>query len=454
MNLNRHRSVMALVLATAGALVLSACGPGGAGSDSTTTSGSRTVSKDVAGAGEVTLTVWDVNSEGAGNDAQKKLNQEFQDLHPNVKIQRVARSFSDIKTTLGLALDSGDAPDVVQANQGYPDMGTFVKGGLLTPLNDYADLYGWRDHFPAAQLAINSFSADGKVWQGDNLYGISHTGEIVGIYYNKAILHKLGVAVPTTISDFNAALATVAAAGTLPISFGNSDKFPGIHLFGVVEAAVAGKDALRDLVTGKSGTWTGDATVKAATMLQNWSDKKYITPESGGIVSSAALQAFTDGTSAFHVSGTWSVADIKAAMGTNAGFFALCPDGSDSPTTIGGAGMAWSMSSATKHADVAAAYIDFVTNSDTAQLMLDSGNLPSVLPEGYKAEDGTLQGDVVATWQRINAEDNLVPYIDYTTSTFYGTITSGVQELIGDRITPKDFAGLLQTDYRSFLADR
>ena len=40
---------------------------------------------------------------------------------------------------------------------------------------------------------MNQFSADGKKFGTGNLYGLPMTGEVVGVYYNKAKLRKLGV---------------------------------------------------------------------------------------------------------------------------------------------------------------------------------------------------------------------------------------------------------------------
>ena len=70
------------------------------------------------------------------------LNAQFHQRYPNVTIQRTVESFSDLKTTLKLALSSNTPPDVVQANQGSPDMGASVAAGMLRPMNDYAKLYG------------------------------------------------------------------------------------------------------------------------------------------------------------------------------------------------------------------------------------------------------------------------------------------------------------------------
>ena len=189
------KTIRALAATLALALAATACAPGGSTTDDPAASSSASpVSKDVSAAGDVTLTVWDQNTDTGINDAQDELNKQFQQKYPNVKIERVSRSFADLKTTLKLALTSKDPPDVVQANQGYPDMGSFVSGGLLRPEDDYAKLYGWDTYYPEQQLNINKFSADGKDWQSGNLYGVSQTGEIVGVYYNRKILKDLNLA--------------------------------------------------------------------------------------------------------------------------------------------------------------------------------------------------------------------------------------------------------------------
>ena len=50
-----------------------------------------------------------------------------------------------------------------------------------------------------------------------NLYGVHMQGEVVGIYYNKAKLAELGIEAPSTMSEFEAALAA-AKAGVIGFS--------------------------------------------------------------------------------------------------------------------------------------------------------------------------------------------------------------------------------------------
>jgi raffinose/stachyose/melibiose transport system substrate-binding protein len=226
MTKNRLFRLGAAVAAAGVVLSMSACAPGPSG-DTAASSPTNEASKDISSAGPVTLTVWDQNTDGGISKAQDQLNAEFHEKYPNVTIKRTVESFSDLKTTLKLALSSNTPPDVVQANQGYPDMGAFVAAGMLRPMNDYAKLYGWDGYYPEALLKQNSFSHDGKTWQGDTLFGVSQTGEVVGIYYNRQLLSSLGLQAPKSLSELNSAMAAAKAKGILPMAFGNLDKSPG-----------------------------------------------------------------------------------------------------------------------------------------------------------------------------------------------------------------------------------
>jgi raffinose/stachyose/melibiose transport system substrate-binding protein len=447
MNRIKRNATGAIALSVAIALSLSACAPGG-GSAPAESNGP--VSKDVAGAGDVTLTVWDQNTDEGITDAQEKLNAAFMEKYPNVTIDRVTQSFADLKTTLKLALSGDNPPDVIQANQGYPDMGAFVEGGLIRSLNDYDALYDWSSYYPESLLKINSFSADGTEWQGDDLFGISQTGEVVGIYYNKKILAQLGVEAPTSLDEFEADMAAAKAAGILPMAYGDIEKSPGIHLFGVVQAALAGSDTVNKLVTGQGGAWTDDISVEAATTIQDWAKKGYITQGANGVSRDDALAQFEAGESAFYIVGTWKQADIAASLGDDAGFTTLIPDGGTTPVTTGGEGLAWAVTTGSKNPDVAAAYVDFINNADAAQTFIDFNSLPSVIPADYTPKEG-LEADVFDTYGSVTDSGGLVPYLDYATPTFYDTLTSAVQQLTDEQVTPEAFTEILQKDYSSFI---
>jgi raffinose/stachyose/melibiose transport system substrate-binding protein len=449
--LDRKLPVMMAVMAFA-VTGLAACAPGSSSPTSSASLGS--VSKTVP-TDKITLTEWDQSTEGGSSTAQDTLNKAFEVKYPNVTIERVSRSFTDLKTTLKLALTGSNPPDVVQANQGYPDMGAFVKGGLLRPVDDYAKLYGWTSYYPSPLLKLNTFSSDGVTWQTGNLYGISQTGELVGVYYNKKILAQLGVPAPTTLADLDSDMAKAKTANILPLSYGSLEKSPGIHLYGVVQAAIAGADKVNNLVTGTSGSWTDPDNVKAAATIQGWAKNGYLTSGSAGVSRDAALATFGKGGSAFLMDGTWQEATLEGDMGpSNVGFTTLTPEGANAPVTQGGEGLAWAITSKSKHADVAAAYINFITGAEAAKTLLDAGNLPVVLPSSYTPPAGTLAADIADNYVKISKASTVVPYLDYTTSTFYDTMSAGMQNLIAGQVTPEQYTASLQTDYAAFKKSR
>ena len=450
----RHTLTYRALAATAvcGALALSACSaPGSGGSPQPKSKSASSISTNPAKAGKVTLSVWDQEVRGGQNAEITRLNKQFQSRYPNVTIKRTSKSFSDLKTTLKLALSGNNPPDVVEANQGYPDMVTFVKAGMLLPLDSYARAYGWTKRYPSSLLALNKVSSDASHFGEGKLYGVSQMGEYVGVYYNKTKLKQLGLAAPTSWAELTADLATIKAKGELPIQFGNLDKWPAIHTFGVIQAATAGKQEVRNLVFGTGNAkWTSTATVQAAKTLQDWAKKGYFPSGVNGIGYDDANKQFGQGDGVFDITGTWEAAALKGPMGSSLGLMPTPPSARGLATT-GGESLAFGVTSKSKAPDVAAAYIDFITDAKAADVMLKTGNLPAVPGAAANAlSSSSIEGQMVAGWQKINAANGLVPYLDYSTPTFYDTITAALQDLIGGKSTPQQFTQTLQADYSKF----
>ncbi|MEU5027673.1 extracellular solute-binding protein [Streptomyces milbemycinicus] len=448
----RRRAVP--VLLTAGlALLATACVPGTDGSQAYGPGNGPAVAvPDPAKAGNVTLTVWDQETRGGTNGELQQLNEEFERKYPNVKIKRVARSFNDLKTTLKLALSGNNPPDVVQANQGYPDMVSFVRAGLLAPLDNYAGIYAWNTRYPNTLLNLNRVSADGTDFGTGRLYGISQTGEYVGIYYNKDVLAKAGVEPPKTWGEFTASLARLKDRGKLPIQFGNLDKYPAIHTFGVLQDQLAAAE-VRDTVLGRGTGFDTTATKDAAATLADWTKRGYLPKGSNGLGYDDAAKKFSSGDGGYLLTGTWLLADLKKAMGDKLCLMTPPPaSAGGAPVTTGGQGLAWSITSRSRHPEVAAAYLDFITNKHAADVMTEHGVLPAVPGAAAERVDpDTADGQMIAGWKRLSAADGLVPYLDYSSPTFFDTITAALQGVISGKTSPEKFATTLQQDYGAFM---
>lgn len=444
--------------ALAAALLAAGCVPGtdGSGAGPGGGAGAGEAIPDPARAGKVTLTVWDQEIRGGQNTEIERLNAQFQKKYPNVRIKRVSRSFTDLKTTLKLALSGNNPPDVIQANQGYPDMVSFVKAGLLTPLDTYAGIYAWNTRYPNTLLNLNRVSADGTHFGTGRLYGISQTGEYIGIYYNKDVLAKAKVAPPKTWQDFQEALPRLKQHGVLPVQFGNLDKYPAIHLFGVLQNESGGAAAARDTILGRGSGFDDAPTRTAATTLADWTKRGYLPHGANGTGYDDAAKQFAAGKGAFLITGTWELATLEKPMGDALGIMPPPPTTSGgSPVTTGGQGLAWSITSRSHHQQVAAAYLDFLTDEHAADVMAQEGVLPALPGKvADRLPKDSADGQMVAGWKALNAHDGLVPYLDYTTPTFYDFLSARLQEVIGGRTPPGELPGAMQHEYATFMAQQ
>lgn len=432
-----------------------ACAPGGSTEDTRPESKpTRQIETDPSKAGDVTLTVWDQHTEGGSNDALVELNKEFEAKYPNVQIERVSRSFNDLKTTLKLALSGDEPPDVVQANQGYPDMGAFVKAGLLTPMDTYGKAYGWQDAYPQQLLDLNTFTDDGSTWQSGDLYGLSQTGEIVGIYYNKQKLADLGLKEPKTFAEFEDQLAEIEAEGELPIQFGTSNKSPTIHLLGVILSATAGQEKASDLVTASGDVaWDDSDVLESVHKINTWAKRGYLTKGANGLSSDEATANFADGEGVYFVNGTWAASELQD--NPDIGFLNPPPaEAGGSSATLGGVGLAWAITSKSENPDVAAAYIDFITNEQARDVVAEKGELPALEPPTFEREAGSLSAEVASSWDEIREQDGLVPYLDYATPTFYDTLTGNLQRVVGGQMSPQACVDAFQDDFGGFVENK
>lgn len=452
-------TVLLAMTGVAGLLSVAGCAPGsGTGTSSTTSSaasGTAPVATDPAKLGEVTLTVWDQEVRGGQAAQIEELNAAFQKKYPNIKLNRVTRSFDDLGKTLKLALSGNTPPDVFEANNGRADMGAYVKAGQLKSLDDYAKAYGWDTRYPQSVRQYSSYTPDGKTFGTGSLYGLPQVGEVVGIFVNKAHLTEAGVEAPKTWADFEAALEKVKAkrANEAPLVLGNVDKWPAIHVFGDVQASTTPADQIRKLAFGQSGaSWKTPENTKAAQTIQTWVDKGYLDKNANGLDYDKAWQEFGAGKGTFLIGGTWLQADLSKAMKDQVTFMLPPPaQAGGNPVATGGTGIPWAISSKSKNPDAAAAYLDFITNAEAMATIAKTGNLPVVDTAKQTAPDA-LGKDVFAAFGEIVDKDGLVPYLDYATPTFSDTVGAALQDLIAKKATPEQFLDTLEQDYSAFTA--
>ena len=111
------------------------------------------------------------------------------------------------------------------ANNGWQSLGTLVQGHLVMNLDQAAKAYGWRQQVPQSILREHEFSADGKQMGTGSLFGMPVArSSMIEVYYNRALLAKVGATLPKTFTDFTTDLAKAKSVGITPIALGNVEQ--------------------------------------------------------------------------------------------------------------------------------------------------------------------------------------------------------------------------------------
>lgn len=447
--MKKRRIVGALALGVGVVLGLTACAPGGSGAASS----SSPVSKNVSGK-DVTLKILDF-WQGEEGKWMNSVVDDFEKQHPNIKIQRTTQDWGQVMNTLNLRLADPNGPDIALVNNGWQSMGTLAKGGRIVNLDKYADLYGWKNEIPQTILQQEEFTSDGKQMGTGSLYGMpAARSSLIGLYYNKSILDKLGLPVPTSIAEFEKDCQAIKAAGEIPIAYGSQDKGSSTAILFAVQDLYASAKKIGNFVYSSGSVPIADTgIVKAATDIKKWGDAGWFSPNYAGIQYADAQSAFLAGNGAFRFEYTGSLA-FSDAQKQSFGYVQLAQADGGQLVGTGASAANLSISAKSKHPNQAAAFLDFMASKAAAQEAVDHGFLP-LLHDGLKVPGGNPElATEIKAQQQLDKSDGYVPYFDWSTPTMLDTIGGQVQLLLAGKATPEQLAAAGQSDYDAFQAKR
>lgn len=396
----------------------------------------------------ITLTYWDADGLYLAPDKIVALDRQFEAANPGVTVVRVSKAFNDVMATERLAASDPNPPDILLMNYGFTLMGPFVEAGLLLPLDDYAAKYGWNERFSKALLDRGRFTPDGKSFGTGTLFSVAPSATYMAVYYNREKLAALGLEVPSTYTEFTAALQAAKDSGEVPMIQGTQEQWPAINLVSLIQGAVVDKQFLRDWMlrgSGASVTFEDPRNVKAGTEVQDLAKAGLVSDGFAGTTVQSALDDFAAGTGVFFPQGTWFSSTINEKMGDKAGIFLLRSDGDVPLAVTGGPGLGMSISAGSKHPDVAAAYLDFRTSRAADEVLAAAGGLPAA-PFEYTGPSLFIK-EVFDAWRVANDEDALVPFIDHAAPGMFDTAAASSQELVALQVTPEQWAAAIQAKY-------
>ena len=373
------------------------------------------------------------------------LVEGFTDEYPNVTIETEQTDFGNYITSITRSMASDSAPDIAQYNPGA--MRSLVPAGHVRELSDYSELYGWDGAFPAASLEQLMSDDDAQQFGTGGLYAAPGALSVLGVYYNRQMLANAGVnEAPTTLDEFTEAMAAVAENGENPLSLGALE-VGAFHLWNSVLNSVGDSEEYLDWVYGApEATIETDAAARATEIFEEWVQAGFISEGANATSDADALANFTAGDAAFHVTGNWAAAAVDSEM-DDAGFFVLPGTEAGNAPVASGSSVAYSISSASEHPDVAAAFLDYLSSAEAAAIQIDSGFMP-VNTEADVATEGLL-GDIADSFAPVAEESNIVPFPDFAAPGMIDSLTGGLQGIISGQSTTEDYLASLQEVWAS-----
>jgi glucose/mannose transport system substrate-binding protein len=237
---------------------------------------------------------WTGGGEAAGLEAMMGV---FSAEYPDVEFENAAvagGAGTNARAVLATRLQAGDPPDSWQGHAGQELIGTYVAGGQIEPLNDLYEAEGWLDVMPETLIPLIS--------QNGNIYSVPvniHRANV--LWYNPAVLEANDVEVPTTITEWFAAMNLLQAAGVTPLAVG--EQWTKMHLLETVLLGTLGPEAYNGLWDG-STDW-GSPEVRIA--LENYNTAlNYANSDSASLSWQDAAQLVINGDAAFNVMGDWA----------------------------------------------------------------------------------------------------------------------------------------------------
>ncbi len=398
----------------------------------------------------VEFRVWD-QFVGPDSEVVDQLYATFMEQHPNVTIVREVFDFQQMQEVVNTALASGSGPDVAYYGTGPAYSGILAEAGLIVPLDDMAEQYGWNDRVAAA--ALEQAEIDGV------LYALPLEIDLIGMYVNKTIMDENGWETPETVADLIAFCGTAAEAGYLPIAFANNPGWQAYHQFTYTSNNMIGPDAMQALLFDNEGSWDTPEQVQAITsFFVDMRDAGCFSEDVNALTYDDGNALFFTGEAVLHSTGSWLMPNIAEEMTDFEVEYVPFPalEGGQGRFWDSGLGSAWMVSSQTEHQDLAGEFLDFLISPESAKIWAEQGETPiPVQLDPSELDVSPLLRTVLEVLnQAASGEVQLGYNIDVLApAEFNDTMLSGFQAILAGDKTPEDQAADLQAAWEAALAE-
>lgn len=423
---------VASIILTTGALFASAACTGGAPG-----TGSGTVEQDTGSQQEIRYMIGQPE-DPADLELIKSDLKTFESKNQGITVKLDVIPSENVRTVLQTQLRSGEGPDVFGYDTGPGFAGALAKAGLVYDLTGAYAEHKW----PIYDFAKQRVTFDGKI------VGVPSQIEEVGIFYNKTLFAKHGIAQPQNLTDLTAAAEKLKQNNVVPIAVSDKEGWQGGHLLSMSLSSAVGSKGMDDLLNGRT-SWNTQPVVDSLAVWKQWNDKGLLTPSPAAVSYDNANALFYSGKAAMDPTGSWLALDIERNAKFDVGFIPF-PAQDGAGIFSGGLGSGTFVSASTKKADASIKFLDYLLTpehgrwaaenlQDIPAYPIDTAGMKAsplfkqVLDDSAKIADGT--GDFGYNIDVL------------TTDVFNNAMWKGIQAILSDQSDPAKVAAQLQTAY-------
>jgi N,N'-diacetylchitobiose transport system substrate-binding protein len=361
-----NKTLGAVALLGASALVLAGCSTGGDAGSSGSSEGAE-------------IRVWLVGTD-TPQDARDYLKKTFEDENPGSKLVIEEQQWTGLVDKLTTSLSSNDSPVIVE--MGNTQAPAFTSSGALLSLEDIKKELGGDDLLPGF---VEAGSWDGK------LYAAPYYSGARVVFYNTSMYDQAGVTVPTTLDEYVSNGTTLAQAlpGVSGVYFPGKDWYNALPFIWENGGEIAVK---------KGDKWDAQlsdaASVKGLEQVQTLMTQASLAPKDGdeadGWVPFRTEQAAT------YSAPSWAYWSIVAdedkqptAVAETTGYFALPGMKSGSTAQVFAGGSNVGIAAKSKNPDLAKKALEIMLSDGYQTILAMAGLVPALTSLGDQVAAAT-----------------------------------------------------------------
>ncbi|MDR1419569.1 MAG: extracellular solute-binding protein [Treponema sp.] len=391
---------------------------------------------------------WEIQTENVMNGIIDDSISRFREANPGFTVEKNILQNEDFKSKIVVALGSNTAPDIFLTWTGG-GMIEYINANRITPLTKYMNQDNYKNYFMDAGIAQATFNGDIWAVPVENC-------SVAGVFYNKSIFNRLGIQVPVTITELEAACDKFLANNVIPFGLANKAKYVASFYYMYLVDRYAGAQLFADAANRSGVTFEDEAFLWAGKKIQEWARKGYFGEGYNSLdgETGAHRQMFYNNECAMVLDGAWAVSAFYDEEGP-VDDMSLFPF----PAVEGGKGDINSMvgtvgdnfycvSSASPYPDESFDLIRHLVDETAIEKRIAAGRVP---PTKNARAENALNTVVLDLLQK--APTIQLWYDQYLPSAMGEIHKDQLQALVGLSITPEEYNTAMERAAQSYLTN-